>query len=489
MKFFWKIFSTTMFVSVICVTLSGYIIINSNFQSQLKNEVDTAQDYCKIILYSLENSFEDINLDILATSQMGKDEVSNIVGQAVQSISIDNMNQKIAYCVIDESQNIVFSSLDVVLDKTMISSLHDNSMGYTIKETDKGVYVQTISPAVLLNYGFYIETVRDVSHVFNNQREQYELMIKIILGMIVFAGVLTFIISKLLMRRIVALTEITKTISNGNLSERAILRGQDEITLLSENFNHMTDRLEEKMKEIKDEAERKEVFVGAFSHELKTPLTSIIGYSDLLRQRKMNADQQQICAEYIFTEGKRLETLSMRLLDLIVLKKQSINPKSTVINVVLDEVKTIINPQLENSNVKLIYDIEEAIIPMEAELMKTVFINIIDNARNAMDTTGTMDAKGTMTTKGTITVIGRKENGGYVITIQDTGKGMEKHELEKITNAFYMVDKSRSRKHGGAGLGLAICNEIVALHGFEIRFDSTINVGTTVTIVMGEQKA
>ena len=477
MKFFWKIFSTTMFVCVICVTLSGYMIINSNFRSQLENEVDTAQDYCKIVLYSLQNSFEDTAFDIFATNERSDAELNDIVRQNLQSVSIDNMNQKIAYCVIDESQNIVFSSLDVVPDKTMISSLSDNSMGCTIKEMDKGIYVQTISPTVLLNSVFYIETVRDVSHVFNNQKAQYELMIKIILGMIVFAGVLTFIISKLLMRRIVVLTEITKTISDGNLSERATLKGQDEITLLSENFNLMTDRLEEKMNELKDEAERKEVFVGAFSHELKTPLTSIIGYSDLLRQRKMTAEQQKICADYIFTESKRLETMSMRLLDLIVLKKQSVNPKPTVINVVLDEVKTIIKPQLENSNIELVYDVEEAIIPMEAELMKTVFINVIDNARNAIDA------------KGTITVVGRKAKGGYVITIQDTGKGMEKCELEKITNAFYMVDKSRSRKHGGAGLGLAICNEIVALHGFEIRFDSTINVGTTVTIVMGEKKA
>lgn len=477
MKFFWKIFFTTMFVSVTCVTLSGYIIINSNFQSQLESEVDTAQDYCEIALYSLENSFEDIALDLFTIGEMNKNELNDIVGQVTQAISIDNMNQKIAYCVIDESQNIIFSSLDVALDKTMISSLSDNNMGWTIKEADKSVYVQAMSPTVLLGSVFYIETVRDVSHVFNNQREQYELMIKIILGMIVFAGVLTFIISKLLMRRIVALTEITKTISDGNLSERATPQGQDEITLLSENFNHMTDRLEEKMNELKDEAERKELFVGAFSHELKTPLTSIIGYSDLLRQKKMNAAEQQICAEYIFTEGKRLETMSMRLLDLIVLKKQSIDPKPVVINVVLDEVKTIINPQLENANIELIYNVEEAIIKMEAELMKTVFINVIDNARNAIEKSGT------------ITVIGRKEKDGYVITIQDTGKGMEPHELEKITNAFYMVDKSRSRKRGGAGLGLAICNEIIALHGFEIRFDSTINVGTTVTIVMREQKA
>ncbi len=476
MKFFWKIFFTTMFVSVICVTLSGYIIINSNFNSQMDSEVETARDYCEIVLCSLENSFEDVNLNVLSGDDMNRNELNDIVGQIVQSISIDNMNQRIAYSVIDESQKVVFSSLDVSLDKSMISSLQDGSMGRTIKEHGKREYIQTIAPAVLLDSVYYIETVRDVSHVFENQRAQYELMIKIILGMIAFAGVLTFIISKLLMRRIVALTEITKTISDGDFSRRATPRGQDEIALLSENFNQMADSLEDKMNELKDEAQRKELFVGAFSHELKTPLTSIIGYSDLLRQKKLTEDELNICAEYIFTEGKRLETMSMRLLDLIVLKKQEITPKPVDINAVLDEVKTIIKPQLDNAGIELILDVEKAVVSMEPELMKTVFINLIDNARNAMDMGGR------------VAVTGRKDIGGYTVTIRDNGKGMAPEELKKITTAFYMVDKSRSRKHGGAGLGLAICNEIIALHGFEIRFESEINVGTAATIVMKERR-
>ena len=70
------------------------------------------------------------------------------------------------------------------------------------------------------------------------------------------------------------------------------------------------------------------------------------------------------------------------------------------------------------------------------------------------------------------------------MTIQDSGKGMEQNELCKITDAFYMVDKSRTRQHGGAGLGLAICKEILTLHGFDIFFSSTVGIGTVVTITM-----
>jgi len=109
--------------------------------------------------------------------------------------------------------------------------------------------------------------------------------------------------------------------------------------------------------------------------------------------------------------------------------------------------------------------------------MKTVLLNIIDNARKSID-----DA-------GRIFVRGQSHPGHYVITVRDTGKGMEEQELAHIREAFYMVDKSRSRSQGGAGLGLAICDQILQLHGFSIAFDSVPGVGTTVTITMQEVQA
>ncbi len=474
MKFFWKIFFTTMFISVICVALSGYILINSNFHIQLESEVKTAQDYGEIVYYSLAANFKHGKLNPFSTPEDGVIWAREAVSQIAQEISIDSMNQKIVFGMIDADQNTLFSSLDTQLDKTMISSLSDGKAGWTLQKKGDKIYIQTIRPAEYFDNTFYIETIHEVTPVFAHQKDQYHMMIKIMLGMILFAGALAFAISKLLLRPIVALTEITKTISDGNLGKRARVHGQDEISLLSQNFNQMADHLEEKIHELKEEADRKELFVGAFSHELKTPLTSIIGYSDLLRRKEMNAEQRHMCANYIFTEGMRLETLSMRLLDLIVLKKRTIHPEPVEIRTILDEVIAVITPQLTDSKIELIYDAEPAVISMEPELMKTVFLNLMDNARKAIETNGQ------------IIICGDKRQTDYVITIRDTGNGMEKRELEKIADAFYMVDKSRARKYGGAGLGLAICDEILKLHGFSITFDSVINEGTTVTIILKE---
>ncbi len=476
MKFFWKIFFTTMFISTICVTLSGYILINSNFQSQLNSEIKTAKDYAEIVYYSLSNEFE--NVELYANEIYDEnDTAEDILLQVVHSTGISSMNKKVSFGIIDENGNTLFSSLSTVVDKTIIDLIDPNNAGWTLKETENGeVYVQVMRPAAYLDNTFYIETLHDITHVFTAQKNQYDLMIKIIAGMIAFAGVLTFVISKLMLRRITMLTEITKNISDGNLSERAKVYGHDEIALLSEHFNQMTDRLEEKMNELQDEAERKELFVGAFSHELKTPLTSIIGYSDLLRQEKINAEQRHVCAEYIFSEGKRLEVLSMRLLDLIVLKKHTLSPAPIKIRSLLSDVIEFMSPQLTSAGIRLTSNIDEAVISMESELMKTVFINLIDNAQKAIDGAGE------------IVLTGKKQQQGYIVTIRDNGKGMEKQELSKISDAFYMIDKSRSRKQGGSGLGLTICNEILTLHGFHLSFDSKVGVGTIVTVTMMEGK-
>lgn len=476
MKFFWKVFFTTLFISTICVTLSGYLLINSAFRTQLVSETNTALEYSEIVFYSLANQLEDVTPASFSQSGSSDDTAKNILAQVVKTINIDGINQRIAFCMIDEEQNTIFSSLDVSLDRSMISSINGTGTGGNLQRVEDHVYIQIIQPVVYLDHLFYIETVRDVTDVFTNHRAQYEMLVKILLGMLCFAGLLTFVLSKLLLRRIVALSEITKTFSGGNLTERVPARGQDEITLLSENFNHMADRLEETIHALKEEAEQKELFVGAFSHELKTPLTSIIGYSDLLLQKEMGAEQRSICIKYIFSEGKRLETLAMRLLDLIVLKKYSLLPQPVRIKDLLEKTVALAIPQLYEANIEIVCETDEAVIPMEAALMETVFINLIDNARKAIDRDGR------------ILLSGKNRQDAYIVMIQDTGRGMDESELSKITDAFYMVDKSRSRKQGGAGLGLAICKEIIQLHGFDIQFESVKNVGTTVTITLKEQK-
>ena len=104
--------------------------------------------------------------------------------------------------------------------------------------------------------------------------------------------------------------------------------------------------------------------------------------------------------------------------------------------------------------------------------MKTVLLNLIDNARKAIE-------KG-----GKITFTGRIEPNAFVISVSDNGRGIPAGELERVTEAFYMVDKSRSRAQNGAGLGLALCQRIAELHDTSLEYESELGEGTTVRIFL-----
>ncbi len=198
----------------------------------------------------------------------------------------------------------------------------------------------------------------------------------------------------------------------------------------------------------------------------------MIGYADMLRSTEVTREEQFEAANYIFKEGKRLESLSFKLLDLMVVKNQELELKPVKIRWLAEDIKGMLKPSLKKAGIVLKVIVEDALLMLEPDLMKTVLLNLLDNGRKAMDG------------EGILYLLGRKEEDGYAVYVRDTGKGMPEEELSRITEAFYMVDKSRSRQQGGAGLGLAICLEIVKRHGGTMTFKSIQGKGTMVRIFL-----
>ena len=275
-----------------------------------------------------------------------------------------------------------------------------------------------------------------------------------------------------LLRPLRRLSRATRRIAGGNLSVRARMESKDEIGDLAADFNHMADNLEQQFQELEDAARRQEDFIGSFAHELKTPLTSMIGYADMLRTTQVTQEEQFQAANYIFKEGKRLESLSFKLLDLMVVKNQELELKPVKIRWLAEDIKGMLTPSLKKLGIGLKVIVEDATLMLEPDLMKTVLLNLLDNGRKAIEG------------EGTLYLLGRREEEGFAIYVRDTGKGIPKEELSRITEAFYMVDKSRARQQGGAGLGLSICQEIVKRHGGIMTFKSIQGKGTMVRIFL-----
>ena len=286
-------------------------------------------------------------------------------------------------------------------------------------------------------------------------------------------ALLAWVLSRLLTRPLNALSAASRRIAAGELDYRADDSGGDEFAALAGDFNHMADELEAKIDDLTDAMRRQEEFTGAFAHEMKTPMTSIIGYVDILRSRELGESERRVASNYIFTESKRLEQLSVKLLDLLVLRRRDFPLKETEISRLTAEVVRGMAPMLKKQKITIQGSGQAGARPAEPDLLKTLVMNLIDNARKAMPEGGEITVRQTLT------------EAGFVIRISDTGCGMAPEELSKITEAFYRVDKSRSRAQGGVGLGLAICNEIAALHGGRLLFESEPGQGTTVTLRAG----
>ncbi|WP_281815245.1 sensor histidine kinase [Vallitalea longa] len=449
-------------------------MITTSFASSLDQEILIAYDSVDIVYYSIRNELQEIS-DMQDHSIFSDiEDLSSVqnewVTKTAEGLTLRNVVGDMSFRISDKNKKIVFSSKFNKLDNDIITYISRESRGYEIVKNDQEYYIHSVRSSDLLNEQYYIEIFRDVTPIFESRVSQYETFLKIIGVMLLFGCVFTFVICKWLMKPIHKLSRVAREISGGHFEQRVIVKNNDEIGNLANNFNLMAANLEEKINELKEEASKQETFVACFSHELKTPLTSIIGYADMLRSKKMNREQMVLSANYIFEEGKRLESISMKLLEIVILKNSKIILKEISAIDFFESVKGIMIPIFQKQNIHFSINAEKANLMIEPELMKTVCINLLDNARKAVESNGQ------------VSLCGRLEENNYIINICDNGKGIEQNELNKITQAFYMVDKSRARIQGGIGLGLTICDEIIKLHGGTLKFQSTPQKGTCVFI-------
>lgn len=310
----------------------------------------------------------------------------------------------------------------------------------------------------------------DITALYDMRSAQYATYQKVFAATVAVGAAVSCAIAYWLTVPLSKLKKATKRLSEGEMDYRADIDTKDEFGELANDFNSMADKLEGNIDELQDSVRRQEEFMGSFAHEMKTPMTSIIGYADLLRSQSLNDDEQMNAANYIFSEGKRLESLSFKLLDLIVMKNgepdlKAVNP-SQLISQLIENLK----PVYANQNIILQYKCEDGTCLMDADLIKSLLVNIIDNARKALSNGGN------------IYVASKKLAEGYEIKVLDNGPGIPEAALAHLTEAFYRVDKSRSRAQGGVGLGLKLCDEIVKMHNGEMKIESRVGNGTCVTV-------
>ncbi|MFJ5965219.1 two-component system histidine kinase PnpS [Bacillus sp. NPDC093026] len=216
-------------------------------------------------------------------------------------------------------------------------------------------------------------------------------------------------------------------------------------------------------------------FVANVSHELKTPITSIKGFTETLLDGAI--DDKEALTEFlsiILKESVRLETLIQDLLDLSKIEQQhfKLNIQEANATEIIHEIKTLLQHKAAEKGIQLHVRVpKEPVYVMADPLrLKQIFLNLVNNAL-------TYTPEG-----GSVTITARPRKDGYEFDVEDTGIGMKKSEIPRIFERFYRIDKDRSRNSGGTGLGLAIVKHLVDAHEGTISVRSKQGKGTTFTV-------
>ena len=266
-------------------------------------------------------------------------------------------------------------------------------------------------------------------------------------------------------RRLKRIRTSMRIIRSGDYSHKVSVGGRDELTLLGDEFNDLTEKLNA------SEGKRRQ-FVSDASHELKTPLASIKLLSDSILQNNMDMDTVKEFVVDIGNEAERLNRMSSKLLSLSRIESDG-DVENEIINIVptAKRVVRMLSSIAKESNVTIITDFRQdsPILIPEDDLYQIIF-NLAENGIK-------YNVFG-----GKLTISLSRQADDAVIKVVDTGVGIPDDAIPHVFERFYRVDKARSRKSGGSGLGLSIVQSMVEKNGGNIRVDSIQQLGSTFTV-------
>ena len=212
---------------------------------------------------------------------------------------------------------------------------------------------------------------------------------------------------------------------------------------------------------------RQSRFVADLTHELKTPLTSLIGYADLLRGGTLDAERRRTAADALYHESARLESLSQQLLALNGLQADGVALRPVRVAAAFADAARSLPDVVLDCDAPA-----EAVVLADRVLLADLVRNLALNGWHAGPKDGAVHLRCT------------DAGECWRLTVQDAGCGIPAEALPHLTEPFYRVDKARARANGGSGVGLALCAQIAAAFGTQLTFASRVGEGTTVTILL-----
>ena len=455
---------------IILIVTVNFQAITSSSEKLISKQIDSNISFMKQLLKVPMSIYDIATLDNLVENSVNLGHINSL-------IILDSKDR-----VLSQSYNYTLETIDVVLKTRTDTTVIKGDKSFELR------YVEMLEDDTYLG-SFYV--VFDVSDnaVFiqkNKERTLFIVLIEIILSTF-----LSYIIGSKLTQMLTRLSEIATDIGKNRMIEMPYLDKKDEIGILSNSMNQMQYDLKERNNKLKEFTstlkkqknelilanKAKDDFLANMSHELKTPLNSInVISSVMMKNKNKSLSEEQVKNMTIINScGNDLLYLINDVLDLSKLEAGEIELHCETIHFkqLIEDIHHMFQPMIEEKG--LVFDVQydDAIhlVYTDVQRVKQIIKNLLSNALK-------------FTQKGKISLSIYNENENIKISVQDEGIGIAKEKLEHIFDRFKQADNSTTRQFGGTGLGLSICKQLAALLQGKLNVTSSINHGSTFTLVL-----
>lgn len=468
MRFWQKTFIVVLTVFIVAFNLCMVLVMHFSYNEELRNIKMKALGEVHFIVSSVSNEISARStLELSDWDETIEKVVVNYIEyyaeQGIQlAFSIDD--EVIASSFNKESEDFALN-MEVSYGKQKIAM--ERSKDY------KKIIVATTFMEPNEEYKIYYGYAMD--EVERARKDLLVMVISIDGVMSILIAIVLFVVLTYLTNPLMELSDMTEQMAQGNYCERVNIKGKDEVALLGQKFNRLSKIIEDQIEELKLENEKKQLLIDNMAHELRTPLTSISGYAEYMKVAPLNEDERIESLDYIMSETKRLEKLSKTVLQMADLRESQLEIGRISIDEMMSQIKGVFHKQKLYKDVTLEMTSFIDFIEGNEVLIESLLINLIENGMRACLENGKVEVTFSK---------GMRENSKHQveIVVKDNGIGMSEEQLSKISEPFYRIDKARSRKAGGVGLGVSLCYQIVEAHKGKISYTSKVNQGTYVKV-------
>ena len=476
MRFWQKVFLISLLVLTASINGVAVMLIGNNHRLNQNKEIRSGMDEFSIIVSSFQTNilYERYRQ---SGDQFGDEEIARVARDFSYQYSLDNL-----FMQINNGEERIYSNFSHEVPETM---LIEEESPYKSTQTarvmikhqgDSKVYLYISAPVVIQSEEYIFTTIKDITDVYNVRDQQMRFFVVMVPIASFVIAMMMLVVSRLLTARINRLRKMTERVANGEYNAIPI-KSNDEIGELTKDFNQMTIAVKQKVEQLERTAQDRKRFIDNMTHEMKTPLTSIIGFSDLLRSARLDDETIHDYAQSIYKEGKYLKTISSKLMDIILLRQ---DPQMAPVDIekLFSEIAQTVEPIAEKKGLCFSASPVKYTLTADKELLKSLLYNVLDNAMKATQKGKQVRLKAYV-----------DEERRLVLEVRDEGGGIPKEAMMKLFEPFYRVDKARSREAGGAGLGLALCAEIAEVHHAKLNIESEMGKGTAVSVRFPKEAA